>query len=92
MILSVIFHCYNAQSFLITTVREAAQPFCKITEQRRGCAGQEAAHDSVVSAREGGGSVVGARAGGGSITSARERAMRAGGGSITGCAGRAWLG
>jgi hypothetical protein len=31
-ILSTIFHCYSAQSFLIATVREAAQPFCKMIE------------------------------------------------------------
>jgi hypothetical protein len=33
---SVVFHCYSTHSFLVTTVREAAQSFCKMTELGRG--------------------------------------------------------
>jgi hypothetical protein len=31
-ILSVIFYCYSAQSFLVATMCETAQPFCKTTK------------------------------------------------------------
>jgi hypothetical protein len=33
---SAVFHCYSTHSFLVTTVREADQSFCKMTELGRG--------------------------------------------------------